>query len=169
MAIDWSKVATLYEQTSMTQQEIGDAVGCGNPTISVWAAAHYSTEYRRERKRKNYAKSKLGSKNPGFGKTGALHSNYKGNCSDCKGYILTLKPAWYMGRTKSKHIFKHHEVYCLDRGITEVPVGMHIHHINGDPLDNSKENLIMLSAGDHTRLHKGLKNMQNLSNKEREE
>jgi len=32
--------------------------------------------------------------------------------------------------------------------------GEHVHHINGDPLDNRLENLVVMKSIDHMRLHK---------------
>ena len=35
-----------------------------------------------------------------------------------------------------------------------IPKGHHVHHINGDRLDNRIENLACMSAGEHVRLHR---------------
>lgn len=65
----------------------------------------YSKEELRERKRRCYAKSKLSSKNPMYGKYGESHHQYIGQVSDGKRYLLILKPDWYTGRKGTKYIF----------------------------------------------------------------
>lgn len=42
------------------------------------------------------------------------------------------------------------------RFITKAPKGSHVHHINGDTLDNRLENLIVLSPKEHLGTHNGL-------------
>lgn len=147
----------LFENTSFTTKELSYILNDTESALRMWYNREYSKEFRKARKRYNYRRSKLGDKNPMFGKTGEQHHYYKGSISDCKGYRIILKPAWYTGRTKSKHIFEHHKVYCEDRGLTEVPEGYHIHHLDENKENNAPENLIMLSAGDHNRLHNWLK------------
>lgn len=36
----------------------------------------------------------------------------------------------------------------------DIPIGHHIHHIDGDPSNNCISNLIALDADEHNRLHK---------------
>ena len=88
-----------------------------------------------------------------YGKHGDKHPNFVGDVSDNKGYRLRLKPEWYTGRKRSKHIFAHHLVICEELGITEVPKGWHVHHIDGDKENNNINNLALLTSGAHTRLH----------------
>lgn len=45
-----------------------------------------------------------------------------------------------------------HRMVVHDAGI-EVPDGHHVHHVNGDKLDNRLENLVVLDGADHTRRH----------------
>lgn len=162
MTIDYGLMQELYEGSSKTLAVIGAECGCTHSLVSVWAKDNYTPGYRSARKRENYRTSKLGDKNPMRGKTGDAHHNKKERVSDCKGYFMVLKPEWYTGRKGSKHIFEHHYIYCLAVGITEIPKGMVLHHLDEDKTNNSRENLIMLSNGDHGRLHR---HMQNVSGK----
>lgn len=52
---------------------------------------------------------------------------------------------------KRKRIYLHREVWISHNG--EIPQNMHIHHIDGDPSNNSIENLEMLTANDHIKKH----------------
>lgn len=149
----------LYENTTMTLPEISKALGVRHQTLIQWTITNYPPEYREAKKKEAYRKSKLGSNNPMSGKIGNKHPNYKGKCSDGKGYILVLKPDWFTGRVGSKHVFEHHVVYCKEHGLTEIPDGFQIHHLDGDGTNNDPDNLIMLTASDHTRLHNYLKSI----------
>lgn len=146
-------VRHLFYNTESTLEEL-----CANAGISVKA---WYSKYKRlfpkddlkKRKSLNYRKSKLGEKNPMLSKCGESNPMYKGVISDNKSYFLILKPSWYTGRHRSRHIFFHHNVVCENLGITEVPKGYCVHHCNFDHADNRFENLVMLTNGEHKRLH----------------
>lgn len=153
----------LYETTDMSLGEIARDCGTTESAINNWVFREYPKEYRSKRKRECYRRSKLGSKNPMYGKFRDKHHNYKGRCEDGKGYMLVLKPEWYTGRPGSKHIYEHHAVYCENHGLTEFDTSLYcIHHIDGDKMNNNIENLVMLTHSDHSKLH----HAQNISNKE---
>ena len=158
----------LFESTYKTQKEIGELAGVSGPYISVWSIARYDKEFLRTRKSECYRQSKLGAKNPMTGKHKEKHPTYKGIIDDGKGYKLILKPDWFTSRKGSKHVYYHQVVYCLDRGLTGIPDGMCIHHIDEDKLNNAKSNLIMLTKKDHSRLHQQLKRIKNISSYEEE-
>lgn len=146
-------IKTLYENTDLTQQEIADRLGVHWKKVFKWIKANYTPEYRRKRKARCYRKSKLGDKNPMFGKAGDAHHNFVGEVSDGKGYLMVLKPDWYTGRKGSKHVFTHHVVICLALGITEIPQGWCVHHCDENPYNNDIDNLILVTLADHTRIH----------------
>ena len=54
-------------------------------------------------------------------------------------------------KTEDGWILLHRYVWIKERGA--IPTGYHIHHINGDILDNRIENLKCLSSSDHSKLH----------------
>lgn len=143
------EVKHLFKTTDLTQDEIADRFGTTRKVIWRIIDRNFSAEERRERKRQCYSKSKLGDKNPQFGKIRPS----KGPVSDNKGYLLILKPSWYTGRPNSNHIFYHHYVLCLELGLTEVPVGWVVHHIDHNPLNNNISNLVLLTKAAHTKLH----------------
>jgi hypothetical protein len=149
-------IKTLYENTELTLQQIADHTSTSPKQVFNYVARNYSREHRTERKRNSYRKSKTGSLNPMTGKTGSAHHNYVGVVGDSKGYLMELKPSWYTGRAGSKHVFQHHIVVCLSLGITEIPKGWCVHHVNENPHDNTFDNLVLMTLSDHQRLHQVL-------------
>ena len=119
---------------------------------------NFSQMFVAERKRKLYSLSKQEEKNPMSGKTKENHHNYKGEISDGNGYLMVLKPDWYTGRKGSKHIFLHHKVICEHLGITEMPKGFVVHHIDCDKHNNNINNLSLMTISAHTKIHQIYKN-----------
>ena len=132
--------------------------------------SEFSEEYRNNRKAAMYRASKLGDKNPMKGCTGSNHPNWKGGIvDDGNGYQMVIKPKWYTGRKGSDYVFYHSAVMCEAIGITEVPKGFVIHHIDRNPKNNSIDNLALVTVSGHGRLHSienNLCKVQRLSTKE---
>ena len=153
----------LYETTTLTQQQIADKLGISIAVVFKYVKRHYAKEYRLNRKSLCYRASKLGDKNPMKGKFLELHHNYKGVVGDNKGYLMVKKPSWYTGRKGSKHVFQHSVVVCEKLGLTEIPKGWVVHHCDINPHNNSFENLVLITMGDHTRLHRYLDGVTTIS------
>lgn len=107
---------------------------------------------------------------------------YPKRCNDCtripKDPNVTQKRIEYLNKakklrekpigTKRKHETSPGVFYWLiktkptgrweyeHRVITKAPKGLHVHHINGDTLDNRLENLIVLTSKEHQETHLGL-------------
>jgi len=152
-----------YEETSMSLQQIADKLGIGLNKVWKFSKQNYSKEYRKNRKVKNYRSSKLGDKNPMFGKFAEAHHYFVGIVSDTKGYWMQLKPAWFTGRPHSKHVFVHHVVVCENLGLTEIPRGWNVHHCDHNPENNSFDNLVLMTLSDHMKLHASLKGATTIS------
>ena len=143
------------ENTELTLQQIADTIGSTYKRVyRVWKT--YPNEFRKSRKVNSYRKSKLGDLNPMTGKRGTDHPNYKGVVADGKGYLMVLKPTWYTGRKRSKHVFQHQVVVCEQLGLTQIDAGMCVHHCDHNPQNNNFDNLVLLSLDEHTQLHKEL-------------
>lgn len=156
-------IKTLYEETDLTLQQIADHLGTSYKKVWAYVKRNYTPEHRRQRKVGNYRRSKLGDKNPMHGKVGELHHRYVGVVGDSKGYLMCLKPEWYTGRKGSKHVFLHHVVMCEALGITEIPRGYCVHHCDFNPHNNSIDNLLMMTVGEHSALHTALGGVTTIS------
>lgn len=107
-----------------------------------------------DRKSRLYRNSKLSTNNPNFGKTREEHNRFKGGIvSDGAGYLMCKKPDWYTGRKGSDYVFYHSIVICEALGLTEIPKGFCVHHIDGNPQNNEISNLALMSIGAHSKLH----------------
>lgn len=120
----------------------------------------FGEEAVNQRKSRMYRISKLGQKNPMYGKTGEDTSNFKGGIlSDGQGYLMIKKPDWYTGRKGSDYVFYHHVVICQALGLTEIPKGFAVHHVDRNPHNNDISNLALMTIGAHSKLHSIEKNL----------
>ena len=146
-------VCNLFLNTNNTLQDI-----VKESRLEYWEMQNilndnFTEEQQKARKRKLYSLSKIGTKNPMKDKCNIEHPRYKGIVDDGNGYLMCLKPDWYTGRIKSKYVFVHSVVMCEYLGITEIPKGFCVHHINGDKKDNDISNLALLNISAHSKLH----------------
>jgi len=142
-----------YENTELTLEQIANVTRTSYKIVWNYVARNYSKQHRQTRKSNSYRLSKMGDLNPMTGKLRHEHPNYVGEVADGKGYLMKLKPEWYTGRTRSKHVFVHQVVVCGALGITEIPAGWCVHHCDENPHNNSLDNLILLTMGEHAALH----------------
>lgn len=149
-----SRLKELYETSDLTLAELAVAVEWPLKRVVNWVNKNYSREFRRTRKKRCYSKSKTGAKNPVFGKRGPETPNYVGRVSDGRGYYMVVKPDWYTGRPGSHHVFEHSVVMCKALGLTEMPKGFVVHHVDGDSKNNSIDNLALLTNSAHSKLHR---------------
>lgn len=162
-------ICSLYENTNAPINAIRDEIGVRISTVYNVINEHYTEEYRNERRAKLYRLSKLGEKNPMFGKYGVEHSKFKGIIEDGNGYLMCLKPDWYTGRKGSNYVFLHSIVVCEALGLTEIPKGFVVHHIDLNPKNNDISNLALMSVAAHGKLHNILRKVQRSEKIRREE
>lgn len=157
-----NEIIRLFKDSTLTIQGIADYLGTSYKIVYTITKKNFSREFRLARKKANYRRSKLGTNNPMYGRCQEQHHNFIGVIGDNKGYLMRLKPDWYTGRKKSKHIYEHHYQYCLANGLTEIPKGYHVHHKNFIKTDNDPDNLQLMTAGDHMRFHNKLRRAETI-------
>ena len=146
------EIADMF-YTDLTMQAVSKIAKCRQPKIKrVWIST-YGNEAVTARKRAKYRASKLGDNNPMLGKQGKLHHRYRDRISDHNGYVRIHAPEWYTGPQSLNYVREHIAVYCATAGITELPTGMEVHHLDLNKQNNDPDNLIMLSKRDHALLH----------------
>lgn len=166
-----AQIVDLIANSTMTYKEIAEYVqqGASKKIVGTLARNFFDKEFLLVRAKHNWGQAKLGVKNPMFGKTKDQHHNYKGKVEDGKGYQMILKPEWFSSRSGSKHVFYHHVVICEKLGLTGIPKGYVVHHIDHNPLNNSPDNLELMTMADHTRLHCALRRATTISKESRGE
>lgn len=154
-----AQIRELYETTDLSVNKIEKIVK--HRDVMGYIIDTYSKSYRENRHRRLLSKQKIGNQNPMKDKYGSQHLNYKDIISDGKGYLMILKPDWYTGRKGCKHIYYHHYVWCINMGITEIPKGYVVHHIDLDKTNNDINNLALMTNSAHCKLHQMLNKLQN--------
>jgi len=136
-----------------TSEQLGKRLKIRRSKIKQIVLSTYSKEEWVAKTSLSYSRSKAGELNPMKNKFGELHHNFIGELLTENGYIQCLKPNWFAGKTGSKYVFKHHIVICENLGMTEIPLGFEVHHVDFDKTHNSIKNLALLTRAAHARLH----------------
>ena len=149
-----SEIVHMFKDTDISMQDLCKSVKLEYYVVLEILKVNFTEEGIKQRKSRRYKNSKLGDNNPMFGKRGEETYNWKGGIvSDGQGYLIIKKPDWYTGRVRSDYVFYHSVVMCEALGITEIPAGFSVHHIDHNPLNNNINNLALVSMGAHSRLH----------------
>lgn len=146
-------ICDLYANTDLTIDAIRSQVCIRTSKLMDVVKQYFSDDYIKNRKSKMYSLSKQGKKNPMLGKCREQHPRYKGEVSDGKGYLMCVKPEWYTGRTGCTHVYVHTLVVCEALGLTELPKGYVVHHIDFDKTNNDINNLALMTISAHGKLH----------------
>lgn len=113
-----------------------------------WILTHRMPHAEHEALKKlRYSRSKMGKKNPQFGKTGKDHPNWIDEVADGHGYLTCL--------VDGKRVFVHRVAFAKALGIkvSELSKALEVHHINEDPTDNSIDNLALVTSAGHKSIH----------------
>lgn len=156
---DISSVCNMYEYTNMRMQDISKQTKLPDYVIQKIIHDNFSEQYINNRKSKLYSFSKSGTKNPLSGKLGKDHPNYKEILNDGNGYLMEHRPDWWTSRNKSAYVFQHHIVVAKELGLTQIPKGFVVHHIDGNTMNNDISNLALVSMGGHAKWHSMLRNL----------
>lgn len=85
---------------------------------------------------------------------GYRNPNFRNAIRDQDGYLFyTQQASLSIGEISLVRMKMHQAVYCELFGVTKTPNGLHIHHKDCDPLNNSPSNLVLMTAKDHRWLH----------------
>ncbi len=163
---DELELRDLFENTSLSKGEVAAKLHSGRSQIRLAFNNLYSKEENKERTRRLVKEKRSGENCHMFGRTRENHPNFKSRVADGRGYWMVLKPDWYTGRAKSKHVFEHSVIMCQAIGLTEIPKGFLVHHVDGNTNNNDINNLALMKIGAHQRLH--ILKAQRLSEKSRD-
>lgn len=149
-----AEIVHMYKDTDAPMAAICRQVKLEDYMVQAALRANFTEEEIKARKSRIYRNSKLGEKNPYYGKRGPETNNWIGGIvPDGQGYLMCKKPEWYTGRSGSDYVFYHSVIMCEALGLTEIPKGFAVHHIDHNPLNNNLNNLALLEMGAHSRLH----------------
>ena len=150
------KAAELMRTTDLGVMEIAKRTQMTGRTMRRYVYPLLGSDFvnaRYNRLRDSFFERHSGSNN-NFYKTGRIVTK------DSHGmqYIALLKPAWYSGKGFSNdgYVREHILNACKALGISELPKDFVVHHCDGNTMNNSFDNLVVLPSGMHTALHMNL-------------
>jgi HNH endonuclease len=151
---DKNEILVLFDTTEMYYAEIAEATGYSKKIVLTHIHKNRSREAIDRRTKGSWSRAKTEGNNAMRGKTGEQHHNWVGGVvADGKGYLMVKKPDWYTGRDGSKYVFQHQIVFLESIGLTHMPSGFVVHHLDGDKTNNVLDNLCFMTNSAHTTMH----------------
>ena len=163
------QVCALFSSTNTRLYDICKECKLDYHQLQKILNLHFTQKQQDDRKSKLRKNFQLATKAliAQYDEDGSYTRYYKRILNDGDGYLQCLKPEWYTGRSGSTYVFYHHVVMCKALGLTEIPKGFCVHHIDGDRYNNDMSNLCMMTISAHSKLHNVQRNLckvQRLSN-----
>lgn len=148
------QMLSLFD-SDLTNKQVADMFGCDyhRSIKPLWLEAFGATALH-DRYRRSCARSKLGKQNPMFGAKRELHPRHVKSYISKLGYRMVDVPDWWEGPTKASKYLEHVIVGCAKYGLTKPTKGFVFHHEDHDKLNNSPDNLTMMSIAEHMAHHK---------------
>lgn len=129
-----------------TVQAVAKRLGTSYQNVRYIVAQHLSPEKLRAEKALRYSRAKTGPLNPMLGKSGSQHHNYIGDVSDGHGYLQR--------KVDGRYWLVHDLVMLQALGLTTLPEGMEVHHLDQDKQHNDLDNLALVTKRGHRYLHR---------------
>lgn len=142
-------VVSLYAEGELTTIQIAARLHTTVQNIIGTLKRALSIEEYRRLKKLRYVRSKIGPKNPMYGKFLEKHHLWQGKCSDGYGYLTQLHAG--------KRRFVHRIIMAQEFGLRELPAHLVVHHIDGNTENNVPDNLCICTRAGHIRMHYLLK------------
>ena len=143
------KITQCYlSEKKPTMAEVAKEYSTTPHTVQAIIQQTLTEEQRTAERVLRLSRSKMQSRNPMYGKTLEKHPNWKGACSDDKEHF-TIK-------TSEGRVFLHRKVMADALGIPvkDLPRIFQVHHIDGNPANNSLDNLALVTSAGHRSLHR---------------
>lgn len=135
----------LHDTSKPTISETARLVGTTFHNVQAILKANVEPEVLKREQALRYSRSKTAEKNPMQGKNGSRHHNYIGDVEDGKGYLQR--------KVDGKYVYVHRLVMAEVLGLKRLPPEVAVHHINEDKKDNRPDNLAVVTAAGHQKLH----------------
>lgn len=147
-------VQTYLSENRPTLYDTAARVGITFHTAQAIIKDALDPETRRHEKSLRYSRSKAKENNPWWGKQGAQSPRHKPTPSEGKnGYLTVPRPFWMTSHQTQKRVPEHQVVACQMLDTTELPRGLHVHHIDEDVTNNDPSNLAVVTNAGHRRIH----------------
>jgi len=126
-----------YRDSNLSIEEIADRVG-----VSYYTAHKYLKRPKLKRRTPSHM----------VGKTGSQHPNQQYGRIEPSGYQTISKPDWMT--CKTRRVNTHVAVWCFWTGHTVLPSGCVVHHKDENKLNNSIDNLQLMTRAEHMNHHR---------------
>lgn len=134
-----AQVVSLYTKDFLTMVQVVSRTGLTIHTVSAILRQELTAEQHKARRSANHSRSKDGKNNPMWG---------------IRRERL-VRIGRYLKRWNGRDYTPEHRRIVMEAlGLTTLPSGWEVHHINGDPLDNSLDNLALVTTRGHQILHR---------------
>lgn len=160
------RIRILYEETDLTLSQIVRVLHLNHEYVLTLLHEMYSDEQIKQRSARLYSKSKSGDNNPGrLAKKKTGHGlNFRGGqpCETKEGYLLVPNNGvldksdvkqFHCDTGDQTWVYQHQLVMLTALGLNKMPKGWNVHHIDKNTKNNNLNNLALMSAGAHARLH----------------